>query len=194
MSKKNYSNRSLFISAIVIALSGVLLFSCGKKEENKTAAPQKTTQQQVENKVSDNANAAPDFTLTSVDGKDISLSDYQGKVVILDFWATWCPPCKAEIPGFIELYSQYKDQGLEIIGVSLDQGDLSVVPAFVKSYNVNYPIVYYRDQVVNDYGRAIGGIRSIPTTFVIDRDGNIVDHLIGYKPKEFFEELIKTLL
>ncbi len=189
MTKRNYFNRSLFTSMLIIALSGALLFSCGKKEEKKAAAAEKTSSK-VEKKATDNTNMAPDFTLTSVEGKDVSLSDYRGKVIILDFWATWCPPCKAEIPGFVELYSQYNDQGLEIIGISLDQGDLSVVPAFVKSYNVNYPILYYKDEVISNYG----GIRSIPTTFIIDKEGNIVQRLVGYKPKEFFEELIKTLL
>jgi cytochrome c biogenesis protein CcmG/thiol:disulfide interchange protein DsbE len=188
MTKRNFYNHSLFKSAIIVALSGIILFSCGKKEEKK-ATPEKTPQK-TETKANTDANMAPDFTLTAIDGKDVQLSDYLGKVVIIDFWATWCPPCKAEIPGFVELYEQYADAGLEIIGISLDQGDLSVVSNFVKSYNVNYPIVYYKDEVIMNYG----GIRSIPTTFVVDREGKIVERLVGYKPKEFFEKLIKSIL
>ncbi len=186
MTKRNYFNYSLFTAAIIIALSGILLFSCSKGDAQATTEKQTPT----EKKVDENAVMAPDFSLNNMQGEVVSLSDFRGKVVILDFWATWCPPCKAEIPDFIELYSQYADQGLEIIGISLDQGDLSVVPAFVESYKVQYPMLYYKDEVIMDYG----GIRSIPTTFIIDREGKIVDKVVGYKPKEFFEEAIKPLL
>ena len=186
MTKRNYFNYSLFTGSIIIVLSGILLFSCSK-DDKKVAVEKKET---VEKKVDNSDAMAPDFSLINLKGETVSLSDFRGKVVILDFWATWCPPCKAEIPGFVELHSKYADQGLEIIGISLDQGDLSVVPTFTESYNVQYPILYYKDEVIMNYG----GIRSIPTTFIIDKDGKIVERLVGYKPKEFFEEAIKPLL
>jgi cytochrome c biogenesis protein CcmG/thiol:disulfide interchange protein DsbE len=188
MTKRDFLKRSALQSVLIIALSGFVLFSCGGKDD-KSSKTEKTAKQ-VENTENRDADMAPDFTLTSVDGNDIRLSDYRGKVVIIDFWATWCPPCKAEIPGFVELYKQYADDGLEIIGISLDRGDLSVVSNFVKNFNVNYPIVYYRDEVIMNYG----GIQSIPTTFVVDREGKIVERLVGYKPKEFFDSLIQSLL
>jgi cytochrome c biogenesis protein CcmG/thiol:disulfide interchange protein DsbE len=188
MTKRNYYNHSLFKSIIIVALSGIIFLSCGKKEEKKPTTEK--VSQQIKKETNTNANMAPDFTLTSVEGKDVQLSDYLGKVVIIDFWATWCPPCKAEIPGFVELYDQYADAGLEIIGISLDRGDPSVVSNFVKSYHVNYPIVFYKDEVIMNYG----GIQSIPTTFVVDREGKIIERLVGYKPKDFFEKLIKSIL
>lgn len=134
-------------------------------------------------------NMAPDFALTSADGKTIKLSDFRGKVVILDFWATWCPPCKAEIPDFIKLYSQYKDDGFQMLGVSLDQGGMSVVKPFMKSYGINYPIMLGNNQIVADYG----GISAIPTTFIIDKQGRIRASFVGYKPMSVFENAIQSL-
>lgn len=134
-------------------------------------------------------NMAPNFVLTSTDGKTIKLSDYRGKVVIVDFWATWCPPCKAEIPDFIKLYSQYKDDGFQMLGVSLDQGGLNAVIPFMKAYGVNYPIMLGNNQIVSDYG----GISAIPTTFVIDKQGTIAASFVGYQPASVFENLIKKL-
>lgn len=128
--------------------------------------------------------SAPDFTLVNQDGKRVSLSDYQGKVVILDFWATWCPPCKAEIPGFVKLYNKYQDQDLAIIGVSLDQTGWSDVKPFIRNYQMTYPVVMGNMDVVDAYG----GIRSIPTTFVLDKDGAIQKKYIGYRPEDVFEQ------
>jgi len=133
---------------------------------------------------------APDFTLTSTEGKPIKLSDYRGKVVVLDFWATWCPPCKAEIPDFIKLYSKYKGDGFQMLGVSLDQGGLNDVVPFIKDHGINYPIVLGTEEVVSAYG----GIRGIPTTFVIDKKGNVRDSFMGYRPASVFEDLVKQLL
>ena len=133
---------------------------------------------------------APDFTLFDIYGEARSLSDFRGKVVILDFWTTWCPPCRAEIPHFIELYDEYKDEGLEIIGISMDWNGDRIVAPFVEDNGINYVILLDKDEVANLYG----GIISIPTTFVIDRDGGIRKRYVGYRDKEVFENDIKELL
>jgi cytochrome c biogenesis protein CcmG, thiol:disulfide interchange protein DsbE len=133
---------------------------------------------------------APDFTLKDLSGEDFSLSATNGKVVILDFWATWCPPCRMEIPHFEALYKEYKGRGLEIVGIALDQGGASDVIPFVKTNDVTYPIVIGN----NDVAAAYGGIRGIPTTFILDRSGAIVEKFVGYREKEVFEEAIKKLL
>lgn len=133
---------------------------------------------------------APSFTLQDLNGKTVSLSDLKGKVVILDFWATWCPPCVIEIPHFIALYEQYKDQGFAMVGISVDREGVSVVKSFARKYQVNYPILMADGQVANAYG----GITGIPTTFVIDSAGNIRHKYIGYQDKAVFETDIKALL
>ena len=133
---------------------------------------------------------APDFTLLDLNGKEVSLLDFKGKVVIIDFWATWCPPCVKEIPHFIELYEEYKDKGLAMVGISLDRQGVGVVKAFKKQFKVNYPLLMANNQVVSAYGN----IRGIPTTFVIDSEGNIQRMYVGYQSKSVFEADIKKLL
>ena len=133
---------------------------------------------------------APDFTLPDLNGKAFSLSELEGKVVILDFWATWCPPCVMEIPHFIDLYKEYKGQGLEVVGVSLDRGGVKVVKSFVEKNEMTYPVVIGNQKVAEDYG----GIRGIPTTFVINRQGYIVKKFVGYRDKKVFESIIQQLL
>ena len=134
--------------------------------------------------------AAPPWQLKGVDGDPVKLSDFKGKVVILDFWATWCGPCKMEIPGFVDLQKKYGEQGLAVIGVSLDDGGPQTVKPFMKSLAVNYPVVMGNDKIVQDYG----GIEGIPTTFIIDRQGMIVGKHLGYEEKQRFEAEIKPLL
>jgi len=136
------------------------------------------------------ADPAPQFNLQDLSGKSVKLSDYKGKVVILDFWATWCPPCRAEIPSFVELQKEYGKQGLTVIGVSLDQGGVAGVAAFAKAQGINYPIVMGNQDVAAAYG----GIEAIPTTFVIDPSGNIVAQHQGYTDKSEFEAEVKKLL
>lgn len=133
---------------------------------------------------------APNFELLDVNGRKVRLSDFKGKVIILDFWATWCPPCRAEIPGFIELYNKYKSKGFEMIGISLDEGGVKDVIPFMKEFGVNYHILIGNYKVTQDYG----GIRGIPTTFVIDKKGYIRAKYVGYRPKEVFERDIIMLL
>ena len=130
---------------------------------------------------------APDFTLESINGDTIKLSDYRGKVVILDFWATWCRPCVMEIPHYKELYEAYKDSGLAIIGIALDKPQKVV--SFVDRFEVNYPIAVGDRSLAAEYG----GIRAIPTTFVLDQDGRIYKKYVGYRSKEIFLQDFRDL-
>lgn len=133
---------------------------------------------------------APNFSLKTAEGKIIELKKLQGKVVVVNFWTTWCGPCKAEIPGFLEVYKQYKSKGLEIVGISLDQDGWKPVKPFIERYKITYPIVVGDGNLADAYG----GIEAIPTTFVVDKKGNIVNRHLGYMDKGAFENLIKDLL
>jgi peroxiredoxin len=131
------------------------------------------------------AGMAPGFTLTDINGKSVSLSDFRGKVVILDFWATWCPPCKQEIPDFISLQKEYGPRGLQVVGVALDEP--GKVQAFARQNGMNYPVLLGTQDLASKYG----GIRGIPTTFVIDKTGKLVNKFEGYRPRSVFESEVK---
>jgi cytochrome c biogenesis protein CcmG/thiol:disulfide interchange protein DsbE len=133
---------------------------------------------------------APDFTLKTIYEDEFHLYDYIGNVIIIDFWDTWCPPCRAEIPHFIELYEKYRDKGLLIIGIAFGREGIEKVKSFVNDEGINYPVLIANSEVVKDYG----GITAIPTTFIINKNGEIFEKIIGYRDKEFFEEKIKNLL
>ena len=132
---------------------------------------------------------APDFSLKDMDGKTVNLSDFKGKVVILDFFATWCPPCRGEIPDFVELQKAYGSQGAAIIGVSNEApGELK---AFAGEFGINYPVLVDAQEAAQ---AAYGPIRAVPTTFVIGKDSKIARVYVGARPKEVFENDIKELL
>jgi len=131
---------------------------------------------------------APDFSLTDINGNTVSLAAFSGKVVILDFFASWCPPCRQEIPDFIELEKAYGDKGFAMIGVALVKADEA--KEFAGKIGINYPVLVDDGKVSEAYGP----IRSIPTTFIIDKSGKIVKMYIGYRAKNIFESDIKVLL
>ncbi len=133
---------------------------------------------------------APDFTLEDFSGKKISLSDLSGKVIMLNVWATYCIPCKKEIPDFIEAYEQYKDKGLEIIGVSIDEIAKSKVIKFTEEYKMNYPVVMTTSQFTKDYGPFI----YVPTTIIIDTKKKVRQKKIGQVDKKFIEDWFKKLI
>jgi thiol-disulfide isomerase/thioredoxin len=133
---------------------------------------------------------APDFTLESLDGKSMRLSDLRGKAVLLNFWATWCAPCKIEMPWFIQLQNEYGPQGLQVVGVAMDDSSKDDIAKFAKDMGVNYPVLLGKEAV----GDAYGGVPALPETFFIGRDGKIMDKIIGLKGKAEIEDAIKKAL
>jgi cytochrome c biogenesis protein CcmG/thiol:disulfide interchange protein DsbE len=133
---------------------------------------------------------APDFALKDASGRLVHLADYKGKVVLLDFWATWCGPCKVEIPWFTEFQRKYKDRGFEVVGVSMDDDGWKAVTPFVAEKKINYRVVLGDDKTGDQYG----GLEALPTTFVIDRNGRIAAVHVGLTGKKDFEDAIENLL
>jgi peroxiredoxin len=133
---------------------------------------------------------APDFTLPTLDGKSVTLSDLRGKAVLLNFWATWCGPCKIETPWLVDLQNQYGPQGLQVIGVEAGDDDKKEIEQFAKDMGMNYPILLGKESV----GDAYGGVPALPETFFIGRDGKIVDKIMGLESKSEIEGAIKRAL
>jgi len=136
-----------------------------------------------------NYSFAPNFTLRDLKGNEISLSDYRGKIVILNFWTTWCKPCRVEIPGFVEIYEEYKNKGMEILGISLDRAGSEQILKFVEENKISYPVLLGTKKIATDYE-----IQVIPITYIIDKKGKTRHKHIGYMDKNvlirYFLELV----
>jgi cytochrome c biogenesis protein CcmG/thiol:disulfide interchange protein DsbE len=182
-SKKGIIKVSKYFLVLIFIAASLNIFGCSKENS-------KPEQNQASYNSTQEESKAPDFTLIGTDGKKINLSDYKGKVIILDFWATWCGPCRLGVPDLVSIQNSYKDKVI-VIGISLDDDRTKkdILP-FMKEYGVNYPVVHGTSEVVMNYGN----IRAIPTSFVIDQNGNIVDKFIGLVSKEIYLNRIKNLL
>jgi thiol-disulfide isomerase/thioredoxin len=132
----------------------------------------------------------PQFAFTSLEGKTVAMKDLASKVVIVDFWATWCGPCREEIPHLNELYSELKGRGLEIVGISMDTDGTDGVKDFARQFRIQYPIVMGDEKVAESFG----GIMGLPTTFIIDRKGRIAKKYIGLPPGEDMARIVKDLV
>lgn len=173
-----------FLIFPVIALLSFTAIACEKQSNENVTVENNSTQPL--NTIS----KAADFSLKTPDGKIVKLADYKNKIVIIDFWATWCPPCRKGVPDLIAIQKEYKND-VVVIGISLDrENTIADVVPFIKNYGINYPVVYGNMDVVKAYG----GIEAIPTSFVIDKKGNIVDTHVGLVSKETYTSVIKTLL
>ncbi len=162
-------------------LAGCFLQGCSKQQLSVSAASVKPNEQRK---------AAPDFTLKDADGKTVRLSDFRGKVVLLDFWATWCGPCKIEIPWFMDFQRQNQSKGLVVLGVSMDDEGWDVVKPYLATMKVNYRVVIGNDHTAQLYG----GVDALPTTFLIDRSGRIAAVHVGLVDRKDIQNGIEQLL
>jgi peroxiredoxin len=133
---------------------------------------------------------APRFELENISGEKVSLSEFEGKAIVLNFFATWCPPCQSEIPVFVRVYNEFKNQGLEIIGISLDNDPQEVLPDFISEHNIPFAVVIGTRDMMTKYG----GVQSIPTTFFINRKGEITNVHMGFIDEATFEKEAKKIL
>jgi thiol-disulfide isomerase/thioredoxin len=180
----------IFVLFVVVAITA-LLFSgklLRRQDQDSTHASQQTTSIRAPKK----GDMAPDFTLKVLGekGKTMQLSSLKGKGVIVNFWATWCEPCKIELPWLVELQKKYGPEGLQIIGVADDESGEKSISAFAQKMGINYPILLGTDQVADQYG----GLDGLPTSFFIDRSGKVVDVLIGIDSESRLEDSIKKSL
>ncbi|GAB4368799.1 MAG: hypothetical protein OHK0021_11890 [Bryobacter sp.] len=133
---------------------------------------------------------APAFSLKDSEGKTVTLKDYQGKVVLLNFWATWCGPCKIEIPWFVEFEQKYKDKGFAVVGVAMDEEGWEIVKPYITDKKVNYRVLLGDDAMAQLYG----GVDSLPTSFLIDKQGKVGAVHVGLVSKSEYEKDIHALL
>jgi peroxiredoxin len=133
---------------------------------------------------------APDFSLTDATGQTVKLSDQKGKVVLLNFWATWCGPCKVEIPWFMSFQQQYKDRNFAVVGVAFDDDGWTAVKPYIAEHKINYRVVVGNDAL----DKAYGGVESLPTTFLIGRDGRVASKHVGLVSKSTYQDEIARLL
>jgi cytochrome c biogenesis protein CcmG/thiol:disulfide interchange protein DsbE len=132
---------------------------------------------------------APYFVLQDLNGNEITFDDFKGKVLFINFWATWCPPCREEIPGFVSMYEIYNEEGMEILGVSLDRKGPEIVKKFAEMYEINYPMAMGTNQFIQDYQPG----QYIPITIIIDQQGRIRDRHVGYLDKTILEKYFLQL-
>jgi cytochrome c biogenesis protein CcmG/thiol:disulfide interchange protein DsbE len=164
-----------------VLLSGCLFQGCSSGPQTVKAASVKPDKDR---------HPAPDFALKDADGKTVHPADYKGKVLLLDFWATWCPPCKIEIPWFMDMQRRNKDKGFEVLGVAMDDNGWEDVKPFLADLKVNYRVVVGTDETAKEYG----GVDALPTTFLIDREGRIAAVHVGLASRKDFEDGVEELL
>lgn len=180
------SSSRLALTALLTAAAGLLLSSCSHPSVSAASGSKEPLARTLKDR-----RPAPDFSLKDAGGQPIKLSDYKGKVVLLNFWATWCGPCTLEIPWFEQFQQQYRSKGFEVVGVSMDDDGWTSVKPYIAEHKINYRVLLGNDSV----GQLYGGVDSLPTTFIIDREGRFAfpPH-VGLAEKNEYLKEIQTLL
>ena len=173
------------ILALVVALAGALLLYRNWQQEREVTKVETGTAA-----MPSGSRTAPPFSLKDTNGNIYSSAQLAGKPAVINFFATWCPPCREEIPGFVEVYNRHKEKGFELIGISLDTDTRGNLPGFLMNNKIGYRILY-GDLAT---ARAYGGVSSIPTTFFVGKDGEIKNVHIGYLDKDAFDKEVMKLL
>jgi thiol-disulfide isomerase/thioredoxin len=181
--------RSQFPLLGLAALLSLLNVSCGASAQPNRARQQEQGQTQPTVYFVRNPDPAPEFQLSGLDGKPISLAAARGKIILLNFWASWCGPCRAEVPDLVELQERYKDR-LQVIGLIVDDDDMDAIHQFVKNFGINYPVGVAPVELRVQYG----GIPALPTSFVLDTQGRVVQKHVGLRDPALYETEIRALL
>ena len=177
------------LKLIIVGVLGILGFFLLFSQEIKFSLSQK----EALNKVLEDINRAPDFTLTAMNDSIYTLSKLEGKVVLINFWATWCGPCRMEIPEFNEMHKSYHERGLEILGISVSDNKKQL-KNFAKSFAVNYPLLYGGAREMNKIMKDYGGVYAVPSSFLVGKNGNIVWSYPGAILKNYDPQTFATLL
>jgi len=167
-----------------VLLFAVAMVGCSQNEQEAKA-------QETKSELAESDSPLYDISFLTLDGETLPMAEFKGEVVLVDFWDTWCPPCRMEIPHFIELYDEYNDEGFELVGVAFGRQGKQAVIDFGEEFGINYHNTLFTQEVVEAFG---GMPRAIPTTYLVDRQGNIIQKYEGYKDKEVFEADIKAAL
>jgi thiol-disulfide isomerase/thioredoxin len=187
-------SRTLLIIGLLLVAGAIAVYHFSPRFEPAAAKNAATADQPAQTPAveapSIRGEPAPAFELANLDGKKVRLADFKGKVVLVNFWATWCGPCLLEIPWFIEFEKEYGPQGFEIVGISMDEEGPAVVKPFVEKHQMNYTIVMGTDQTPEQFG----GLPGYPVSFVIDQDGKYYSKHLGLVSKEDVEDDIQVLL
>ena len=179
---KTTRHNSLVWIVVIVAVAGMLVIAPYMARRTRKNAGTESNDWK--------GKSAPEFSLESLDGRTVHLADFHGKGVLLNFWATWCQPCKIEMPWFEELQKEYGAQGLQVVGIAMDDASKEDISKFAKEMGVNYPILLGKESV----GDAYGGVQFLPSTFFIDRDGKVVDRIFGLRSRSEIEDDIKLAL
>ena len=181
--------KNKMLKLIIVGVLGTLGFFLLFSQEIKFSLSQK----EALNKVLGDINRAPDFTLTAMNDSIYTLSKLEGKVVLINFWATWCGPCRMEIPEFNEMHKSYHERGLEILGISVSDNKKQL-KNFAKSFAVNYPLLYGGAREMNKIMKDYGGVYAVPSSFLVGKNGNIVWSYPGAILKNYDPQTFATLL
>ena len=176
--------RNIVIFLVLVVVITAMLVAGRKKNGVSANSGSKITEGAFKGK------PAPEISLETLDGKTMKLTDLRGKAVVLNFWATWCSPCKAEMPWFVDFQKQYAGDGLQIVGVAMDDSAKEDIDKFAKQMGVNYPVVLGKESLAEQYG----GVEFLPTTFYIDRSGNIQERVFGIVDRQEAEASMKKVM